>query len=84
VEPLSQQDAIGVGLPQDAVGVIAALQVAEQAFSRIVPVPRDADIAPDPEPSTDSILVLGLVGLVCLVLVAAAVTVVLLVLRRRR
>jgi len=43
-----------------------------------------ADNAPDPEPSTDSILVLGLVGLVCLVLVAAAVTVVVLVLRRRR
>jgi hypothetical protein len=43
-----------------------------------------ADIAPDPEPTTDSILVFGLVGLVCLVLVAAAVTVVVLVLRRRR
>jgi hypothetical protein len=43
-----------------------------------------ADIAPDPEPSTDSFLVFGLVGLVCLVLVAAAVTVVVLVLRRRR
>jgi hypothetical protein len=41
-----------------------------------------ADVAPDPEP-VESLVLFGLIGLVCLVLVAAVV-VVLLVLRRRR
>jgi hypothetical protein len=42
-----------------------------------------ADVAPDPEPA-ETLVTFGLVGLVCLVLVAAIVTVVVLVLRRRR
>jgi hypothetical protein len=42
-----------------------------------------ADVAPDPEPA-ETVVTFGLVGLVCLVLVAAIVTVVVLVLRRRR
>jgi hypothetical protein len=41
-----------------------------------------ADVAPDPEP-TDSLLVVGLIGVVLLVLVAAAVIVVFMVRRRR-
>jgi hypothetical protein len=43
-----------------------------------------ADAAPEPELIADNLLVAGLIGAVCLILVAAAVTVVVLVLRRRR